>query len=99
VGGDLECRFCWVVGVPVFLYEFQGVVEILDRFPGVVSSLIVFPVDQEFVRVVLAAVVKYVRCFPFSALSIRMGAGLSILRDLYLSGSFSLYALKEAMWK
>ena len=65
VGGDLGRRFCWVVGVPVFLYEFQGVVEVLDRFSGVVSSLIAFPVDQEFVPVVLAAVVEYLLCFPF----------------------------------
>jgi len=65
VGGDLGCGFCWVVSVPVFLYEFQGVVEVLDRFPGVVCSLIAFPVDQEFVPVVLAAVVEYLLCFPF----------------------------------
>jgi len=65
VGGDLGCRFCWVVSVPVFLYEFHGVVEVLDRFPGVISTLIAFPVDQEFVPVVLVAVVKYQLCFPF----------------------------------
>jgi len=45
VGGDLGRRFCGVVRIPVFLHEFQGVVEVLDRFPGVVSSLIAFPVD------------------------------------------------------
>jgi len=65
VGGNLGCWFCWVVSVPVFLYEFQGVVEVLDRFPGVVSSLIAFPVIQEFVPVVLAAVVEYLLFFPF----------------------------------
>jgi len=42
VGGDLWRRFWWVVSVSVFLYEFQGVVEVLDRFPGVVCSLIAF---------------------------------------------------------
>jgi len=65
VGGDLGHRFCWVVSVPVFLYEFQGVVEVLDRLLGVVCSLIAFPVDQEFVPVVLAAVVEYLVCLPF----------------------------------
>jgi len=54
-----------VVSVPVFLYEFQGVVEVLDRFPGGVCSLIAFPVDQEFVPVVLAAVVAYLLYFLF----------------------------------
>jgi len=47
------------------LYEFQGVVEVLDRFPGVICSLIAFPVNQEFVPVVLVAVVEYRLCFPF----------------------------------
>jgi len=65
VGGDLGRWFCGVVSVQVFRYEFQGVAEILDRFPGVVSSLIAFSVDQEFVPVVLAAVVEYLLCFPF----------------------------------
>jgi len=65
VGGDQWSWFCWVVSVPVFLYEFQGVVEVLDRFSGVVSSLIAFPVNQEFVPIVLAAVVEYLLCFPF----------------------------------
>jgi len=65
LGGNLERRFGWVVGVPVFRYEIQGVVEVLDRFPGVVSSLIDFPVDQKFVPVVLAAVIEYLLCFPF----------------------------------
>jgi len=65
VGGNLKRRLCWVVCLPVFLYEFQGVVEVLDRFPGVISSLLAFPVDQEFMLVVLAAVVNYVFCFPF----------------------------------
>ena len=65
VGDDLGHSFCGVVSVPVFLYQFQGVVEILDRFPGVVSLLLAFPVDQEFVPVVLAAVVEYLLCFPF----------------------------------
>jgi len=65
VGGDLGRRFCCLVTVPVFLYEFQGVVEVLDRFPGVVSSLIAFPVNQEFMPFVLSAVVEYLLCFPF----------------------------------
>jgi len=54
-----------VVGIPVFLYEFQGVVEVLDRFPGVINSLIAFPVNQEFVTVVLAVVIEYLLGFPF----------------------------------
>jgi len=33
VGGDLGRRFCGVVSIPVLLYEFQGVVEVLNRFP------------------------------------------------------------------
>jgi len=41
------------------------VVEVLDRFRGVVFSLIAFPVNQEFVPIVLAAVVEYLLCFPF----------------------------------
>jgi len=45
VGGNLGRRFWWVVCVPVFLYEFPGVVKVLDRFPGVMSSLIAFPVN------------------------------------------------------
>ena len=65
MGGHLGRWFCWVVSVPVLLYEFKGVVEVLDRFPGVVCSLIAFPVDQEFVPVVLAAVVEYLLCFLF----------------------------------
>jgi len=65
VRGDLGLRFCWVVGIPVFLYEFYRVVEVLDRFPGVVSSLRAFPVNQEFVPVVLAVVTEYLLCFPF----------------------------------
>jgi len=65
VGGDLGRRFCGVVSVPVFLYEFQEVVQVLDRFPGVTCSLIAFPVNQEFVPVVLSAVVEYLLCFPF----------------------------------
>jgi len=65
VGGNLGRQFWWVVSVPVFLYEFQGVVEVLDRFSGVVCSLIVLPVNQEFVPVVLAAVVGYLLCFLF----------------------------------
>jgi len=65
VGGYLGRRFCWVVSVPVFLYEFQGVVEVLERFPEVVSSLMAFPVSQEFMPVVLAAVVEYLLCLPF----------------------------------
>jgi len=53
VVGDLVLWSCGVVSVPVFLYEFQGVVAVLERFPGVVSSLIAFRVDHEFVPVVL----------------------------------------------
>jgi len=53
VVGDLVRWSCRVVSVPEFLYEFQGVVEVLERFPGVVSSLIAFHVDHEFVPVVL----------------------------------------------
>jgi len=45
VGGDLGRRFCWMVSIPVFLYEFQGVVEVLDRFPGVFCSFIACPVN------------------------------------------------------
>jgi len=65
VGGDLGRWFCGVVSVPVFLYEFQRVVEVLDRFRGVVSSLVAFPADQEFVPVVLAVLVEYLLCFSF----------------------------------
>jgi len=65
VGGDLGRRFCWLVSVPVFLYEFQGVVEVLNRFPGVICALRAFRVDHEFVPVVLAVVVEYLLCFPF----------------------------------
>jgi len=65
MGGDLGCRFCCVVCVLVFLYEFQGVVEVFDRFPGVICSLMAFPDNQEFVPVVLAAVSRYLLCFPF----------------------------------
>jgi len=42
VGGDLGHQFCRVVSVPVFLYELQGVVEVFDGFPGVVTWLIAF---------------------------------------------------------
>jgi len=65
VGGDLGRRFCGVVSVPVFLYQFYGVLKVLDRFPGVVCSLIAFLENQQFVPVVLAAVVEYLLCFPF----------------------------------
>jgi len=86
VGGDLGRGFCWVVSVPVFLYEFQGVVEVLDRFPGVVCSLIAFPVNQEFVPIVLAAVVEYLLCFLFFCIVDKHGcwlvhsAGLECIR-------------------
>ena len=53
-----------MVSIPVFLYEFQAVVEILNMFLGVASSLIAFPVDLEFVPVVLAVVFQYQLCFP-----------------------------------
>ena len=43
-------------------------VEVLDTFPGVVCSLIAFPVNHEFVPVVLAAVVEYLLCFSFFAI-------------------------------
>ena len=65
LGGDLGRWFCTVVSVPVFLYEFQEMVKVLDRFIGVVSSLIAFPGDQESVPVVLAVIVEYLLCFPF----------------------------------
>jgi len=57
VGGDLGRRFCGVVSVSVFVYEFQGLVEVLEMFPGVVCSFIAFPVDQGFAPVVLAELV------------------------------------------
>ena len=38
--------------------------EVLDRFSGVVSWLIAFPVGQQFVPVVLAALIEYLVCFP-----------------------------------
>ena len=65
MGGALGRRFCQLVGVPVFLYELLRLVKVLDRFPRVISSLIAFPVNQEFAPVVLAAVVVYLLCFSF----------------------------------
>jgi len=65
VGGDLGRPFCGVVSVPVFRYELQGVVEVFNRFSGVVSSLIAFPVNQEFLPVLLAAVVECLLWFSF----------------------------------
>jgi len=44
------------------------VVEGVDRFPGVIRTLIGFPVEKEFVPVVLAAVVEYLLCFPFPSI-------------------------------
>jgi len=41
------------------------VVEVLDRFPGVVSLHIAFLVDKEFVPIVLAALIKYLLGYPF----------------------------------
>ena len=76
VGGDLGRGFCRVVCVPVFLYEFKGVVEVFNGFPGVVCSFIAFPVDQEFRPVVLAAVIKYLLCFPFFCIVNKDGGGL-----------------------
>ena len=38
--------------------------EVLDQFSGVVSSLIAFPVGQQFMPVVLAAVIEYLVSFP-----------------------------------
>jgi len=35
VGSDLNCGFCWEVCISVFLYEFLVVIEVLDKFPGV----------------------------------------------------------------
>ena len=57
--------FIRVVFVSVFLDKFQGIVEVLDRLPRVVSSLIALPVHQEFVPVVLVPVIEYLFCFPF----------------------------------
>jgi len=65
VGGDLGRLFCWGISVPVFQNEFQGVVEVLDRFQEVDNSLIAFPANQEFVLVVQAALIEYLLCFPF----------------------------------
>ena len=65
VGGDLGCGFCRVVCVRVFLYEFKGVIEVLNRVSGVVRSFIAFPVDQEFVPAVVAAVIRYLLYFLF----------------------------------
>jgi len=95
VGGDLGSRFSGGLSVSVFLYEFKGVVEVLHRFPGVVRSLIAFPVDQEFMPVVLAAAVMYLLCFPFlgiidwDACALVYSAGLEsigIFRSLFLNG-------------
>ena len=68
MGGDLWCWFIRVVGIPVFLDKFQGMVEILDRLPRVAGSLIALPVHQEFVSVVLAPVIEYLFCLPFFCL-------------------------------
>ena len=68
MGGDLWRWFIRVVFVPVFLDKFQGMVEVLDRLPRVVGSLIALPVHQEFVSVVLAPVIDYLLCFPFSCI-------------------------------
>ena len=65
VGGNLGHGFCLVVSIHLFLYEFQGVVEVVNRFPGVVSSRIAFTVDQEFLPVIVPAVIEYLLCFPF----------------------------------
>ena len=65
MGGELGRRLCLVVSVQVFLYEFPEVVEVLDKFPGVICSLIGFPVDEEVVPLVLVAVGEYLLCFPF----------------------------------
>ena len=45
--------------MPVFLDRFQGMVEVLDRLPRVVSSLIALPVYPEALSVVLAPVIEY----------------------------------------
>jgi len=58
-------RFWWVVSVPVFMYEFQEVVKVFNRFLGVICSFLAFPVDQEFVPGILPAVIEYLLCFPF----------------------------------
>jgi len=42
VGGNLERWFSCMVCILVFLYEFPGGLEVLDRFPGVIGSLIAF---------------------------------------------------------
>ena len=76
VGGDLGCGFCRVVCVPVFLYEFKGMIEVLNRFPGVVCSFIAFPVDQEFMPVALVAVIEYFLSLPFLCIVNKNGGGL-----------------------
>ena len=65
MGGDLGRWFIRVVFVPVFLDKFQGMVQVLDRLPRVVGSLIALPVYQEFVFVILVSVIEYLLCFPF----------------------------------
>ena len=65
MGGDHWRWFIRVVFVAVFLDKFQGMVEVLDRLPRVVGSLIALPVYQEFISVVLASVIEYLLCFPF----------------------------------
>jgi len=65
VGGNLWCWFIGVVFVTIFLDKFQCMVEVLDRLPRVIRSLIALPVYQEFVSVVLAPVIEYLLCFPF----------------------------------
>jgi len=45
--------------------KFQGMVDVLDRFPSVIGSLIALPVREDFVSVVLAPVIEYLLCFPF----------------------------------
>ena len=75
VGGDLGRGFCRVVCVPVFLYEFKGVIQVLNRLPGIVCLFIAFPVYQEFAPVVLTVVIEYLFCFPFFCIVNKDGGG------------------------
>ena len=75
VGGNLGRGFCRVVCILIFLYEFKGVIEVLNRLPGVVCSFIAFPVDQELVSVVLVAVIEYLLYFLFFCIVNKDGGG------------------------
>jgi len=64
-------------------------------FPGVVSTLVGFPVVPEFVPVVLAAVIEYLSCFPFFCIVDQDGcclvhsaglAAIAIVLSIFLRG-------------